>query len=220
MCFPMEVEARARTRTQTPTNYTSDTKTMHDVTGTTNLRFDKTLLGWIIVIFFGVMISMAATVGTIQGQIPSNVPAAANVGGQQITQVIAAVNPQSAAGASTSPIPPPYVFMLVWPLLYALIALALWHSYRVTGLRAWYWLALVGLALNFVWMPVFLSNGGIQAAQAILTLLIIVTAFQFVFLMCHDPFAAALYVPYLVWLLYAYSLNSYLVDQITAEPTA
>lgn len=184
---------------------------------TTNVPFDTTLFGWIIVIFFGVMISSMAMVSRIRPQLDA---ASGTASSDQISSVISAVTPafgQAPGTPSAGPIPPPYVFMIVWPVLYILIALALWHAYRVTGSRAWFWVALVGLVLNFLWMPVFLSNNGVSAALSILTLLIVVTAFQFVYLLRYDPFAAALYVPYLVWLLYAWSLNNFLVQQIEQQ---
>lgn len=115
-----------------------------------------------------------------------------------------------AALAKPGFMPPGWLFGLVWPLLYALlgVALALVIQQQRTRTRR---LALVlfgaQLVLNYLWSPLFFAAHAIRLALAVIivmTLLAIATAWQFARV---RPLAGALMLPYLAWLGFATALN-------------
>ncbi len=63
------------------------------------------------------------------------------------------------------------------------------------------------LALNFAWNPVFFALRAFDAALIIMAALLVVVAGMAWLFWRLDWLAAALTVPYLLWLLYAASLN-------------
>ena len=104
--------------------------------------------------------------------------------------------------------PPDWVFPLVWSALYVLMAVAAWLVWRHAGfarrahyraLRLWGW----QLFANALWTPVFFG-----LRQPGLALIVIVALFALVGATCRafwrvDRIAAALLLPYLVWVGYA-----------------
>jgi benzodiazapine receptor len=115
--------------------------------------------------------------------------------------------------------PPPEVFGPVWTVLYALMAVAAWLVWRQGGFRAArtaLTLFLVQLVVNALWSWLFFAwqMGGAAFADIVLLWLLIVAtlvAFARVRLL-----AAALLVPYLLWVSFASALN-YTVWQLNPQ---
>jgi len=110
--------------------------------------------------------------------------------------------------------PPDKVFAPVWLTLYTLVGVAgyrVWRaprsSKRETALRLW----VVQLALNTAWSPIFF--GAKKPVISFVDLLALVAA-QFAFVRSAkdvDRTAAALFAPYIAWVLFAGYLNAEII---------
>ena len=103
--------------------------------------------------------------------------------------------------------PAPWVFPIVWNLLYFMMAISAWLVWRAAGSfdRAGFALALFGgqLSLNLAWSIVFFGLQSPWMGVADIVLLdaaILGTIFAFA---SHSRLAALLLVPYLAWTLFA-----------------
>jgi translocator protein len=107
--------------------------------------------------------------------------------------------------------PPGWAFPLAWTTLYALmgIALAMILSEPGTRLRRFgLSLFFVQLALNFAWSPIFFAGHDIRlGAAVILVMLILALATAAVFRQIRQV-AGWLLLPYLLWLCFAWALNT------------
>ena len=116
------------------------------------------------------------------------------------------------AGLNKPPfMPPGWAFGVVWPILYAMLglAVALVLAEPPSERRR---LALIlffaQLALNYAWSPLFFAAHDIQLALVtifVITALAAMAAGQFRRI---RPLAGALMVPYLAWLCFAAALNA------------
>jgi translocator protein len=108
--------------------------------------------------------------------------------------------------------PPSWLFGPVWTVLYAFIGVAAWRVWRAAGaVRAataalGLWAA--QLAVNAVWPGVFFGAEAFGPALAVIVVLDALVIATIVAFHRHDRAAAALLVPYLVWILYASALNA------------
>ncbi|KWT69277.1 Tryptophan-rich sensory protein [Hyphomicrobium sulfonivorans] len=103
--------------------------------------------------------------------------------------------------------PPDDVFMPVWMVLYAMIALAGWIAWRAQGFGPLLWLWLLQLGLNTAWS--YFMFGEKQIASALIDIGAL-WAVVLAFIVLAWPVrrsAALLFVPYLLWLSYAAALN-------------
>lgn len=111
--------------------------------------------------------------------------------------------------------PPPQVFQIVWPVLYALMGLSaalVLAAWGARGRRAALWVFLVQLLVNLAWSPVFFGAHQITAAMVlilILDALVLVTVGLF---WRVRWVAGALLLPYLGWILFATVLNWQFVE--------
>jgi benzodiazapine receptor len=100
--------------------------------------------------------------------------------------------------------PPNWIFAPVWTALYALMAVAAWRVWRVSGLRTTAMaLYAIQLALNFVWSFLFFSLHRIDLALGEIVLLlafILATAIAF---FRRDTIAGLMFLPYLAWVGFA-----------------
>jgi translocator protein len=104
--------------------------------------------------------------------------------------------------------PPSWLFGPVWTVLYVMIAVSGWLYWRENGTRQGLALYGVGLILNAIWTPLFFAGGAFGVALVDIILLdVVVIASLFVFRK-RSPLAAALQLPYLVWILFATALNA------------
>ena len=113
--------------------------------------------------------------------------------------------------------PPGAVFMVVWPVLYALAGVALWlqlvtpSSAGVAVLPAVRWASIclmaVQLIAGFAWMPLF-ATGRTKAATWLVLGMLIVSVTGVVLVAGVSGSATALWAPYLVWLTFALVLSA------------
>lgn len=106
--------------------------------------------------------------------------------------------------------PPAWLFAPVWTVLYALIGISfliiILEPFKLINLAA-YILFFIQLGLNLSWSPVFFVRHKIKKAFYICVLLVI---FVFLTILSFYPIsklAAALLVPYLLWVTFACFLN-------------
>jgi translocator protein len=104
--------------------------------------------------------------------------------------------------------PPDGVFSIVWTALYVLIAVAGFLAWQSTDRRTPTVLWAVQMALNLSWSVVFFGlesvGGGVLVVGALLGVVLIATLeFWRV-----RPLAGALFLPYFLWLAFAFMLNS------------
>lgn len=103
--------------------------------------------------------------------------------------------------------PPSWVFGVVWPVLYTLIAVSgylAWRSDisdRIKGLFIFH------LILNFFWSIIFFGYEMIGVALAELVLLILVLIPVIREFYSENKVSAYILVPYVLWVLYALVLN-------------
>lgn len=104
--------------------------------------------------------------------------------------------------------PPAWVFSPVWTTLYALMAVAAWRVWRSPGPRAGaLGLFLAQLAANALWSWLFFAwHRGAWAAVEVLVLLALIVA-TIVAFSRKSRLAAALLVPYALWVGYASALT-------------
>jgi benzodiazapine receptor len=110
--------------------------------------------------------------------------------------------------------PPSWVFGPVWTTLYALMALAAWRVWRHGGwekqagpLR----LFLLQLAVNFSWSFVFFKFQRPDLALAVIGVMLVLIVLTIRSFGRVDRPAAWLLVPYLIWVMYASTLNAAIV---------
>ncbi len=107
--------------------------------------------------------------------------------------------------------PPGWAFGVVWPILYALLGIAVAmilaeppSPRRKTALTLFF----IQLALNFAWSPIFFAGHDIRLANVVIfamAALAAAAAGQFVRI---RTIAGVLMVPYLAWLIFAATLNA------------
>jgi tryptophan-rich sensory protein len=117
-------------------------------------------------------------------------------------------------------IPPGWVFGVVWPILYAIlgVALALVLAEPSTPRRkSALILFFAQLALNFAWSPVFFAAHAIQPALVIIVVMVGLAALAASQFRQIRLLAGLLMLPYLLWLCFAAALTSAIG---TLNPTA
>lgn len=110
------------------------------------------------------------------------------------------------AALSLPPLSPPgWLFGVMWPLLYLLIAIATYRVFMSSDLlrgKALTTLA-VGILLNLLWSPVFFGLGLYWAAVILIAAMDVLTVLTIRQFRRIDKAAAWLLVPYLLWLIFA-----------------
>jgi tryptophan-rich sensory protein len=109
--------------------------------------------------------------------------------------------------------PPNKVFTIVWPILYVIYAITLYTQWKKTPIRN---ALLLGLILNFSWVPVFTVNA--VAALAVLTAMIIVGIQSLLLLKKEGGYAVWLFSPYVAWISFAWTLNAYIAYRPKQAP--
>ena len=108
--------------------------------------------------------------------------------------------------------PPDWVFAPVWTALYVMIAIAGWRTWMRDGWRAramtlW----LMQMALNFAWTPMFFGAHVPSAALIVIVVLLIAIVGFIRAAWPRDRIAAALFLPYALWVAFACALNAAIV---------
>ena len=102
--------------------------------------------------------------------------------------------------------PPEWVFPIVWGILYALMGISAARIARTEsggGLN----LFIIQLIMNFFWSLLFFNAGAYRFAALWLALLLVLVAGMILRFRRADTLAAALQLPYLLWLAFALYLN-------------
>ncbi len=105
--------------------------------------------------------------------------------------------------------PPPVVFGVVWTALFALMGVALWLVWRSDADGRRVALALFGLQMvfNVAWTPAFFALEALLVGLGVVVALWVLVAATVVAFDRVDRRAAALLVPYLLWVTFAAVLN-------------
>ncbi len=107
--------------------------------------------------------------------------------------------------------PPNWVFGPVWTFLYTAMAVAAWLVWRRWGwqrARPALLLYAAQLVLNALWTPLFFGAEQLWSGLAVIVALDVLLAINVVAFFRLHRLAGALMVPYLLWALYATSLNA------------
>ncbi|NNC48742.1 MAG: tryptophan-rich sensory protein [Sphingomonas sp.] len=110
--------------------------------------------------------------------------------------------------------PPSYLFGIVWPALYTMMALAVatvLNEPESPARRSAVILFIVQLLLNFAWSYVFFGARAIGFASWHLAAILLVAALTAGKFYRIRPLAGWLMVPYLAWLTFAFVLNRTIV---------
>ena len=107
--------------------------------------------------------------------------------------------------------PPGPVFGIVWPILYALLGISLAmilsepsSDRRRLGLTLFF----IQLVLNFAWSPIFFAAHDIRLAKVVIFLMAAIAAAAAGQFYRIRKAAGALMVPYILWLVFAATLNA------------
>jgi tryptophan-rich sensory protein len=107
--------------------------------------------------------------------------------------------------------PPGAAFGIVWPILYALLGIALalilvepQSERRKTGLTLFF----IQMVLNFAWSPLFFAAHDIVLAKYVIFIMAVIAAAAAGQFWRIRPAAGLLMVPYLAWLVFAGTLNA------------
>jgi len=120
-------------------------------------------------------------------------------------------NPWFDALVKPSFMPPGFLFGIVWPILYALLGLALALILAEPASdrrRIALILFAVQMALNFAWSPIFFAGHDITLAKYVIITMIVIAAAAALLFYRLRPVAGLLMVPYLCWLMFATALNT------------
>jgi len=120
-------------------------------------------------------------------------------------------NPWFDALVKPSFMPPGFLFGIVWPILYALLGLALAMILaEPPSDRRRVALILFGvqMMLNFAWSPIFFAGHDITLAKYVIITMIVAAAAAALLFYRLRPAAGLLMVPYLCWLMFATALNT------------
>ena len=105
-------------------------------------------------------------------------------------------------------VPPNWAFPIAWTILYIMIGIAGWRTFRrePRGKAMLAWAA--QMALNFALSPVMFTMHQIGAALVILICMFVAIVIYIGLEMSRDRLAAALFVPYAAWVAFAGVLNA------------
>ena len=105
--------------------------------------------------------------------------------------------------------PPPWLFGVVWPLLFSLLGVALYLVWRTDhpGRRLALGLFVAQMACNVAWTPVFFRSQNLALALAVILGLLALTVPTAVAFGRIERTAGLLVVPYLLWVAFAAVLN-------------
>lgn len=103
--------------------------------------------------------------------------------------------------------PPKWVFPVVWPILYVMIAVAGWNVWRFHGLGLPLAVWFVQLGLNAAWSYYMFGINRIDLAMFDIAAMWLAILAFIVLTWRVSRSAALLFVPYLAWVSYAAALN-------------
>jgi translocator protein len=105
--------------------------------------------------------------------------------------------------------PPNWLFAPVWTTLYVLMGVAGWRvahpMAEAHGVWPLWW---VQLALNGIWTPLFFGVHLVGVALVVIVALIVAVGAFIYLTWSRGRLASVLFIPYLIWICYASSLNA------------
>ncbi|MDX6806785.1 TspO/MBR family protein [Terrihabitans rhizophilus] len=108
--------------------------------------------------------------------------------------------------------PPNWAFPVVWPVLFLLMAVALWRILTRSAVPLTRNYALlpfaVQLALNVLWSYAFFASRSPAAGMIVIVALLAAIIWTIAAFRRYDSLAAWLLAPYLLWVAYACALNA------------
>ena len=105
-------------------------------------------------------------------------------------------------------VPPNWAFPVAWTVLYVMIAIAGWRTFRQSSAGAAMAVWLLQLALNFLWSPVMFTMHRIGLALTVLVCLFAAILAYIALERGRDRIATALFLPYAAWVVFAGALNA------------
>ena len=102
--------------------------------------------------------------------------------------------------------PPGYVFGIVWPILYLLMSISAFRTFNETKN-----LFLIQLLFNAIWSWLFFAFQMPLIALLNIWLLIYLNIKLNLIIFYQDKLSALLFIPYVLWLLFASYLNLFIV---------
>ncbi len=114
--------------------------------------------------------------------------------------------------AKPTAMPPNYVFSIVWPILFVLLAASayyVWNHYKTKFRRNFYAIlyAINGVLIYF-WSQLFFGQQNIIGALYVIIGIIIVSELMILVAFANRKSAAYFLMPYLLWILFATYLNA------------
>lgn len=106
--------------------------------------------------------------------------------------------------------PPGWVFSIVWPILYVLLAIAgwaLWRQRQNIELRPALYFYMSQLLMNWAWTPIFFQLHWIGFSLIWILILTTLTFLTIYSLKNQQKWIGLLLIPYFIWLLFATYLN-------------
>lgn len=110
--------------------------------------------------------------------------------------------------------PPDWIFPIVWPILFLLMAVAVWLVWikPASDMRTQaFWAYGIQLALNIVWSFLFFGLQNPAMALVEINMLLVAILATTAFFLQVTKLAAYLMVPYILWILFAMMLNASIV---------
>lgn len=104
--------------------------------------------------------------------------------------------------------PPNWLFAPVWTILYILIAIVGWRTWRrdPSGIAMKLWF--VQMALNLAWSPIFFAAHATAAALIVILLLLVTILWFIARTASSDRPSALMFAPYALWVAFATLLNA------------
>ena len=103
--------------------------------------------------------------------------------------------------------PPNWVFAPIWSIIYSLVAIVGWRTWKARTNRMSMPLWCAQMALNFLWSPVFFAAQRPLMALALILVLFCSIVLFIVRQWSIDRISGALFVPYAGWVAFASILN-------------
>ena len=104
--------------------------------------------------------------------------------------------------------PPPYLFPVVWTILFILMGISAGRIYKKTGSVPYVYR--LSLAVNFLWSIIFFNMEAYLFAFVWLLLLLVLIILTITEYYKSDKIAAYLQIPYLIWVIFAGYLNFFI----------
>ena len=110
--------------------------------------------------------------------------------------------------------PPSYVFGIVWPILYTLMAIStylVWTNEKCYPYCSAITFFLIQLFFNLIWTTLFFKLNMPKLALLDKALILGFTIFTFQKYLQINKIAAYILIPYIAWLCLAFILNAYII---------